>query len=139
MMQKHRYILFKGRWGISITIYGQIFDKRVFHDDCAEVCSGLWLSFSKHPLVENEIFCEEDREAVFCGIDMVKHDILSNSPFSDSTVIQICSLQYDVCYYQKEAMTVAMINWCSEVFGFRYKEIASSFDKENNRYTFDTD
>lgn len=136
-MEEYKYILFKGRWGISITIYGQVFDKKLFNEDCIEVCSGLWLSFSKHPLINNEIFCEEDRQAIFLAVDTVKQHILLNSQFSSRTVIQICSLQYSVCYYQKEAMTVAMMNWCSKVFGFEYKEIASSFDTERNRYIFE--
>lgn len=135
-MKEYKYILFKGRWGISITIYGEVFDKKLFKDDCIEVCSGIWLSFTKHPLVENEIFCEEDRESIFYSIDMVKQQILSNSQFINGTVIQICSLQYSVCYYQKEAMLVAMMNWCSKVFGFEQKEIPSNFDKKKNRYIF---
>ena len=136
-MEEHKYILFKGRWGISINIYGQVFDKKIFQDDCIEVCNGLWLAFSDSPLIENEIFCEDDKEAIFSAINMVQECIMSNTQFSDGTVIQICSLEYNVCYYQKEAMIVAMINWCSKVFGFKYKEITSSFDKQNNRYIFD--
>lgn len=137
MMEEHKYILFKGRWGISITIYGQIFDKNLFCDDCMEICSGLWLSFSKNPLVDNEIFCKEDREAIFSAIYMLREQILSNSKFSNRTVIQICSLQYSACYYQKEAMIVAMMNWCSKVFGFEHTEVLCSFDNENNRYVFE--
>lgn len=136
-MEEHKYILFKGRWGISIDIFGQVFDKKLFREDCIEVCNGLWLSFSDSPLIENEIFCEDDKEAIFYAINMVQQLIVSNTPFHDGTVIQICSLQYNVCYYQKEAMIVAMISWCSKVFGFKYKEITSNFDKENNRYNFE--
>lgn len=136
-MEEYKYILFKGRWGISITIYGLVFDKKLFQDDCIEVCSRLGLSFSKNPLVDNEIFCREDREAIFSAIDMVKQHILSNSQFLNGTVIQICSLQYNECYYQKEAMVVAMMNWCSKVFGFECREIVSSFDKEKNKYIFE--
>ncbi|WP_285945699.1 hypothetical protein [Thomasclavelia cocleata] len=33
--------------------------------------------------------------------------------YAYGTTIQICSLQYDICYYQEEAMVVAMLNWCS--------------------------
>lgn len=136
-MEEHRYTLFKGRWGISINIFGQVIDKKMFGDDCLPICEGLWLSFSIIPLDENEIFCQDDREAIYSAIDMVKHLIMPNTPFSEGTVIQICSLKYNVCYYQKEAMVVAMINWCSKVFNFKYKVIESSFDKENNRYIFD--
>lgn len=136
-MERYKYILFEGRWGISITIYGQVYSKNSFQDDCIEVCTGLWLSFSKYPLSENEIFCEEDRDAIYSALDMVKYDILSNSQAANGVVIQICSLQYSVCFYQKEAMIAAMINWCSKVFDFESKEIKSKFDKKSNKYIFD--
>lgn len=135
-MEEHKYTVFKGRWGISISIYGQIFDKNLFEENAIEVCNGIWLSFSECPLVDKEIFCEEDKEAIINAINMVKECILSNSMFSDRTVIQICSLQYSACYYQKEAMTVAMLNWCSKVFGFEHQEVKCSFDKEKNKYIF---
>lgn len=61
----------------------------------------------------------------------------SNTKFSDGMVIKICSIQYDECYYQKEAMVPTMINWCEKVFGFQYKEIKTAFDKQNNKYIFD--
>ncbi len=28
-MEKYNYKLFKGRWGISITIYGEVIEKKV--------------------------------------------------------------------------------------------------------------
>lgn len=88
--------------------------------------------------INTYIFClREDKEAIRYGISIIKDDILSNSTFYNGTVIQICSLQYNLCYYQKEAVSVAMMNWCSEVFGFKCKEIDSSFNKENNKYIFD--
>ena len=31
-MEKYNYKLFKGRWGISITIYGEVIEKKVFKE-----------------------------------------------------------------------------------------------------------
>lgn len=136
-MEKHVYTLLKGSWGISIAIYGQVFDKTFFKDDSFIVNNGVHLSFCKEPLVKNEVFCMEDRESIFRAIKMVEDNIITNSPFHNDTVIQICSLQYSLCYYQEEAMVMAMLNWCSKTFHFELKNIDSRFDYENNKYIFD--
>ena len=136
-MEKHDYMLLKGRWGISITIFGEVYDKRHFGDECIEVHKGTYLSFSKNPLIKNEIFCEEDRNAIIKATNMVSNHILLNSRFHNNTVIQICSLQYDLCYYQEEAILVAMLNWCAETFNFDLQEVKAHFDYLNNRYFFD--
>lgn len=136
-MEKYNYKLFKGRWGISITIYGEVIEKKVFKEDCIVVRDNIYLSFSKDPLIKNELFCEEDRNAIFKALNMVAEDIVLHSQCHDGIVIQICSLQYDVCCYQEEAMVVAMLNWCSQVFGFKLENIESIFDNSLNKYVFE--
>lgn len=101
------------------------------------MCDGIYLSFSNKPLVKNEMFCEEDRNAIFKAVDMVGDRIHMNSPFHNNTVIKICSLQYDLCYYQEEGMVVVILNWCAKTFHFDMKEVRSSFDYINNRYIYD--
>ena len=32
-MEKYNYKLFKGRWGISITIYGEVIEKKVQYEE----------------------------------------------------------------------------------------------------------
>ena len=135
-MEKYNYKLFKGRWGISITIYGEVIEKKFFKEDCIVVRDNIYLSFSKDPLIKNELFCEEDRNAIFKALNMVAEDIVSNTQCHDGIVIQICSLQYDVCCYQEEAMVVAMLNWCSQVFGLKLENIESIFDNSLNKYVF---
>lgn len=136
-MEKHKYMLQKGRWGISISIFGEVYDKKYFSDEYIVVHDDIYLSFSRNPLIKNEIFCEEDRTAIFKAIDMVSEYILLYSQFHNNTVIQICSLQYSLCYYQEEAMLVAMLNWCAETFNFKLREINAYFDNSNNKYIFD--
>ncbi len=136
-MEKYNYKLFKGRWGISITIYGEVIEKKVFKEDCIVVRDNIYLSFSKDPLIKNELFCEEDRNAIFKALNMVVEDIVLHTQCHDGIVIQICSLQYDVCCYQEEAMVVAMLNWCSQVFGFKLENIESIFDNSLNKYVFE--
>lgn len=135
-MKKHKYTLFNGRWGISILICGKIFNKNYFEEDCIVVRDGIWLSFNRHPLIGNEIFANEDKDSILRGIGNVSDKILLQSEFHDRTVIQICSLQYSLCYYQEDAMVVAMMNWCAKVFNFRFNEIESNFDYKNNKYIF---
>lgn len=129
--------MFKGRWGISITIYGAVIEKNFFKGDYIVVRDNIYLSFSKDPLIKNELFCEEDRNAVFKALNMVAEDIVLHTQCHDGIVIQICSLQYDVCCYQEEAMMVAMLNWCSQVFGFKLENIESIFDDSLNKYVFE--
>ena len=136
-LAKYNYKLFKGRWGISITIYGEVIEKKVFKEDCIVVRDNIYLSFSKDPLIKNELFCEEDRNAIFKALNMVAEDIVLHTQCHDGIVIQICSLQYDVCCYQEEAMVVAMLNWCSQVFGFKLENIESIFDNSLNKYVFE--
>ena len=136
-MEKYNYKLFKGRWGISITIYGEVIEKKVFKEDCIVVRDNIYLSFSKDPLIKNELFCEEDRNAIFKALNMVAEDIVLHTQCHDGIVIQICSLQYDVCCYQEEARVVAMLNWCSQVFGFKLENIESIFDNSLNKYVFE--
>ena len=135
-MEKYNYKLFKGRWGISITIYGKVFEKKYFNEEYIAVRDNVYLSFSKKPLLKNELFCEEDRNAIFKALNMVAEDITLHTQFCDGTVIQICSLQYSLCYYQEEAMVVAMLNWCSRAFGFKLEDIESKFDYNLNKYVF---
>ena len=101
------------------------------------VRDNVYLSFSKNPLIKNELFCEEDRNAIFKALNMIAEDIALHTQYHDGTVIQICSLQYDVCYYQKEAMVVAMLNWCSQVFGFELENIENKFNNRLNQYIFE--
>lgn len=136
-MEKYNYKLFKGRWGISITIYGEVIEKKIFKEDCIVVRDNIYLSFSKDPLIKNELFCEEDRNAIFKALNMVAEDIVLHTQCHDGIVIQICSLQYDVCCYQEEDMVVAMLNWCSQVFGFKLENIESIFDNSLNKYVFE--
>ena len=88
-MKKCNYKLFKGRWGISITIYGEVFEKKHFKEECIVVKDNVYLSFSKNPLLKNELFCEEDRNAIFRALNMVTEDIVTHTQFCDGTVIQI--------------------------------------------------
>lgn len=136
-MEKYNYKLFKGRWGISITIYGEVIEKKVFKEDCIVVRDNIYLSFSKDPLIKNELFCEEDRNVIFKALNMVAEDIVLHTQCYDGIVIQICSLQYDVCCYQEEAMVVAMLNWCSQVFSFKLENIESIFDNSLSKYVFE--
>lgn len=138
-MKEYKYMLFKGRWGISITIFGQVLDKNIFDGVCEKVCDGIWLSFNERSLDSREIFCEEDKISIHKGVYMMKDSILCNSCFDNRTVIEICSLRYNECYFQQEAMVIAMMNWCASVFGFECKEIESSFDYERNKYKFIVD
>ena len=69
-------------------------------------------------------------------LNLFAEDIVSHTQCHDGIVIQICSLQYDVCCYQEEDMVVAMLNWCSQVFGLKLENIESIFDNSLNKYVF---
>ncbi len=136
-MYEYKYTLLEGRWGISITIFGELYDKNDVFDEIIAVRDGIYLSFSNKPLRKNEIFCKEDREAIYKAVDMIGDYIKVNSPLQNNTIIKICSLQYDLCYYQEEGMLIAMLNWCAKAFNFELQGIKSHFDHEKNRHIFD--
>lgn len=136
-MYEYKYTLLEGRWGISITIFGEVYDKKDILDEIIAVREGIYLSFTNKPLRVNEIFCKEDRVAIYKAVDMLGDYIKINSPLQNNTVIRICSLQYDLCYYQEEGMLVAMLYWCAKKFNFELQGIKSHFDHVSNRHIFD--
>ncbi|MCM1185279.1 MAG: hypothetical protein NC251_08120 [Lachnoclostridium sp.] len=136
-MYEYKYTLLEGIWGISITIFGEVCDKKDILDEVIAVREGIYLSFSSKPLRLNEIFCKEDRTAIYKAVDMLADYIKINSLLGNNTVIKICSLQYDVCYYQEEGMLIAMLYWCAKTFHFELQGIKSHFDHMKNRYIFD--
>lgn len=136
-MIEHTYFICKSSWCINISIFAEYinFEKPKTDSKFVKVTDGLWMKFAEKPMIENEIFCDDDLPYLMKGLQIVKKQIISNSEF-DNTLIIIHSLSFSICDFQEEGLIVAMMEWAAKAFGFSCPQIKVEFDKPNNRYIF---
>lgn len=137
-MIEHTYFVGKTSWCINIKIFADYtnFEKLETDSKCVKVTEKIWMRFADKPMMEKEIFCNDDLPYLMKGLQIVKNQIISNSKF-DNTLITIHSLQFSICDFQEEGLTVAMVEWAAKAFGFNCPRIKVEFDKPSNRYVFD--
>lgn len=137
-MIKHSYYICKSSWWIYIEIIAEYKDYRNEKAtlNATKVADGIWLKFADVPLLENEIFCQDDLPYLKKGLEIVKNQIISNSKY-ENTLIIINSIWFNPCDFQEEGLTAAIIGWASKAFGFEQPIINVSFQKEKNRYHFE--
>lgn len=137
-MIKHSYFICKSSWWIYIEIIAEYKDYRNEKNttNAIKVADGIWLKFADVPLLENEIFCQDDLPYLKKGLEIVKNQIINNSIY-ENTLIIINSIQFNPCDFQEEGLTAAIIGWASEAFEFEQPIINVSFQKEKNRYHFE--
>ncbi|MBQ8188506.1 MAG: hypothetical protein IJZ44_01880 [Lachnospiraceae bacterium] len=138
MMIEHTYFICKSSWCINIKIVAEYtkFNKTDVNRDVINVVDGIWLKFADKPIVENEIFCDDDLLYLAQGLIMVQKQIIEHSVYKE-TLIVINSLQFSLCDFQEEGLTAAIIEWASIAFGFSRPVIGVEFQKEINKYVFD--
>lgn len=137
-MIEHTYFVCKSSWCISITIFAEYtsLDHVNQKPDETKIADGIWLKFADKPMVENERFCEDDLYWLAKGLRIVQREILVHSIYPNTLII-IHSLRLNVCDFQEEGLTAAMVEWASIAFGFPAPAIRVDFDKKTNRYLFD--
>ena len=137
-MIEHTYFICKSSWCINIKIVAEYtkFNKTDVNRDVINVVDGIWLKFADKPIVENEIFCDDDLLYLAQGLIMVQKQIIEHSVYKE-TLIVINSLQFSLCDFQEEGLTAAIIEWASIAFGFSRPVIGVEFQKEINKYVFD--
>lgn len=87
-------------------------------------------------MIKGELFCQEDTIYLVKGLKLVGSKIIEKSIF-DNTLIEVCSLQFSICYFQEDALIPAMMSWAAFAFDFEIPQIYVDFDKKNNKYIFD--
>lgn len=134
-MVVYHYKVFKSIWFISIKVSAEI-DKKKESEGDIKLCDELWIRYKEKSL-NGLLFSECDKRAVEKGLLNVADEILLHSKYMDKTVIEICSLDFDIAYYQEEGLSVAMMYWAEKAFGFSLKGLKVDFDNEKNRYLFE--
>lgn len=135
-MNSYRYFVKKGSWEISIAINAEIKEFDQASPKGEEVYEGLWVSFAKKSKCSGQ--CLSNRERSYL-VDAVKFDgkiIVENSIYMKQTWIEIDSVQFSDCYYQEDALFIAMRFWISSAFGVKEPPVRVDFDEQNNRYLF---
>lgn len=136
-MLKHTYFICKSSWCINITIFAEYtdLDNEYKNINVIKIVDGIWLKFADKPMIEKEIFCNDDLPYLAEGLRIVQKEIISRSKYKNTLII-IKSLQFSLCDFQEEGLTAAIIEWASITFGFQAPTINVDFDKKRNRYVF---
>lgn len=136
-MLEYTYHVCKSSWCINIKILAKIIDMSLQQDvNCHKVCNKVWFRFAEEPVIKGELFCQEDTIYLVKGLKLVGSKIIEKSIF-DNTLIEVCSLQFSICYFQEDALIPAMMSWAAFAFDFEIPQIYVDFDKKNNKYIFD--
>lgn len=137
-MIEHKYYVCKSSWWIYIEIVAEYVELNKCNDNfkAVRIGEGLWLKFADKPIIENELFCNDDLPYLMKGLEIVQNEIIKNSLYKDTLII-IHSLQFSPCDFQEEGVTAAIIEWASKAFDFSMPRIKVDFCKEKNRYIFD--
>lgn len=140
LMIENTYFVCKSSWCINIKIIAECtnFDESNVGSSAIKVVDGIWLKFADKPIVENEIFCNDDLMYLAKGLEIVQKAIINNSIYKH-TLIVINSLQFSLCDFQEEGLTAAIIEWASKAFNFSMPIINVEFQKQNNKYIFKFD
>lgn len=136
-MMEHTYFVCRSSWCISITICAEYTDFYNTHKEgnAIKAADRIWLKFADKPIIENELFCDEDLVYLAKGLSIVQKEIINKSKYKNTLII-ISSLQFNICDFQEEGLTAAMMEWAAIAFGFQPPAIDVAFDKESNRYIF---
>lgn len=139
-MIEHTYFICKSSWCISIKIFAEYtdFENDKMNSKAIKVVDGIWLKFADKPMVEKEIFCDDDLPYLMKGLEIVQKQIRDNSMYKNTLII-IKSLQFSLCDFQEEGLTAAIIEWASKAFNFVPPIMNVFFQKEKNRYVFEFD
>ena len=132
-MKRYDYAIKGGPYGVFITILGEV--KSI--EECSEydqITRCIAIEWKPGMVMKGERFCDEDKKSIIEAIKRIE--------FSDSTlqkerkVICIYSLQYSVCDFQQEGLTVAMMFWCQKYLNANIGIIEARFDNTAKRYSF---
>lgn len=124
----HKYKVLKSTWGISIEIIGEITeyscDKEYRQITCDYLCElPDYLNISeKEYIIKGLLFLHEDIKRIL------------NCP---QIVIIIRQVSYNVCDYQEDGLTAAIVDTISKSLCIDTVQINVDYDKNSNRYLFD--
>ena len=134
-MYSYTYVTKKTDWEICIIINAEI---KQFRDQtqCKKICDGIWFSVTDTPRTKGQTIIDEDTKNLIEGIKIIREKIVESSEYKDKTWIEIDSLQFSDCYFQEDALPIAMMYWAAQAFGFEMPSVDVTFDKTENKYLF---
>lgn len=129
ILLSHKYKVLKSTWGISIEIIGEITDHFSSNKECCQISRDFWCKLPDHLNIT-------EKEFIIKGLILLYDDIkrILDCP---QIVINIHHVIYNVCDYQEDGLTAAIVDTVSKALGIDTVQINVVFDREINKYLFD--
>lgn len=102
-----------------------------------KISDGLWFTCTSEPIIKGELFHPGDVKELIKGLKLVDSKIIENSTYKSETLIELYSLQFDLCYFQQDALPVAMMGWAASTFRFEMPLVEVRFDRATRKFDFD--
>lgn len=133
------YKMFISQWGIAFIItFGYCKNSESIYKNQSEFISdGIYFYDLNNKNNNNSLLLKEDFDCLKYGLKLVSKKIFRHSIYEDDTLILLKKIEYDLCYFQKEALTDAITQWVKKVFLFQAPNPQIIFDKKSNQYLFD--
>ena len=127
ILLNHKYKVLKSTWGISIEIIGEITDNSFNKEYCQIFC---------------DFGCElpddlniSEKEHIIKGLAFLYEDI-KNILDRPQIVIIIRQVNYNLCDYQEEGLTAAIVEAVSQALCIDTIQTDVVFDQKSNKYLF---
>lgn len=132
------YKLFISQWGIAFIItFGYFKNSKSIYKNVSEFISDGIYFYDLNNKNNNCLLLEEDFDYLKYGLKLVSKKIANHCIYKNDTLILLKKIEYDLCYFQKEALADAVIQWAAKIFLFPFSSPQITFDKKSNQYLFD--
>ncbi|MBL4795345.1 MAG: hypothetical protein JKY24_07570 [Pseudomonadales bacterium] len=126
----YRYSFCKASWGMSIELIATKVNKSTFNDKYIAINEMLWIS--------KKLDWLSDRERYYLDVGC-KIQEGGELTFRDKgELIFITNVEFNPADYQEEGLAMVVAGWIEMNMGLRSKSIEVSFDKESNKYVFES-
>jgi hypothetical protein len=131
MSSTYKLIVFKSKWPIVIWLTAEKITFDGERNNLIDISSHVKVALEKIPLSKSEI--DLLLQGVKDRIPQIERNIHSVTPI----IIQVQKVEFDINFYQSEAVYYAMVGWLAQEFNFDMMPINVEFDEANNRYIFE--
>lgn len=130
------YNLFISRWGIPIILKAgyRVCDNIECEENLIEITERIYFYKEQLPYPISCTLIEQEINWICRGLRIVREQLEQQVPMKHYIIMAIKYIHYSPCDIQDEAFAAAMMQWCSEMFGFPVPEYKVYFDKDRGRY-----
>ena len=128
ILLNHKYKVLKSTWEISIEIIGEITDY-TSNKKCCQVSNDLWCELPDYLSIV-------EKEYIVKGLIFLYEDIKRILDYAQIVII-FRNVSYNLCDYQEEGLTAAIVDTISKALCIDNIQINVSFDQNCNKYLFD--